>query len=47
VKVVRRAALAALATLGALLYVWVAAVRAAPEIRRRKAARHAARRAAH
>jgi hypothetical protein len=30
--------------LGALVYVWVAAVRAVPRVRRRKAARRAARR---
>jgi hypothetical protein len=40
----RRAVKLVAATFGFLLYVWYAAVRATPEVKRRKAARRAARR---
>jgi len=43
VRTVKRIVLAFAAAIGALLYVWFAAVRAVPEVRRRKAARRAAR----
>jgi hypothetical protein len=43
VRQVKRALIAAAAIIGALLYVWVAAVRAVPGVRRRKAARRAER----
>jgi hypothetical protein len=41
---VKRILAVAAALVGALLYVWVAAVRAVPRVKRRKAARRAARR---
>jgi hypothetical protein len=41
VRTVRRIALAIGAVLGAVLYVWFAAVRAVPLIKRRKAVRRA------
>jgi len=44
VRIVRRILLAVTAALAAATYVWVAAVRAAPEVRRRKRAARAARR---
>ena len=44
VRTVKRAALAFVALVGTLVYVWVAAVRAVPGVRRRKAAARAARR---
>jgi hypothetical protein len=43
VRTVRRIALAAGGVLAALLYVWFAAVRAVPLVRRRKALRRAQR----
>jgi len=43
VRTVKRIAVAFAAFVAALVYVWVAAVRAVPEVRRRKAARRAAR----
>jgi hypothetical protein len=42
VQAVKRIAALVAAGLGALLYVWVAAVRAAPAVKRRKAARRRA-----
>jgi hypothetical protein len=45
VKTVKRAALAFAALVAALVYVWVAAVRAVPGVRRRKASARARRRA--
>jgi hypothetical protein len=44
VTTLRRIGLALAAAVGALLYVWVAAVRAAPGVRRRKAEARARRR---
>ena len=44
VRTLKRAALALVALVGTLVYVWVAAVRAVPGVRRRKAAARAARR---
>lgn len=41
---VKRALLVVAGVLASVLYVWFAAVRAVPEVRRRKAARRAARR---
>ena len=41
---VKRILTVAAALVGALVYVWVAAVRAVPRVKRRKAARRAARR---
>lgn len=41
-RTVKRIALAFTAVTGALVYVWFAAVRAVPEVRRRKAVRRAA-----
>lgn len=43
VRIVKRALLAGAAAVTALAYVWVAAVRAVPSVKRRKAARRAAR----
>jgi len=43
VRTVRRIALAIAAVLGLVLYVWFAAVRAVPTVKRRKAARRAQR----
>ena len=43
-KTLKRAALAVAAAVAAVVYVWVAAVRAVPEVRRRKAADRARRR---
>jgi hypothetical protein len=43
VRTVKRIALAIGAVIGAVLYVWFAAVRAVPIVRRRKAARRAER----
>jgi len=43
VRTVKRIAVALGATVAGLVYVWFAAVRAVPEVRRRKAARRAAR----
>jgi hypothetical protein len=43
-KTIKRVALGIVALLGTVAYVWVAAVRAVPEVRRRKAAARAARR---
>lgn len=43
VKKLKRIALALVALVSTLLYVWVAAVRAVPGVRRRKAAARAAR----
>jgi hypothetical protein len=43
VRTVKRIALAIGALVGFLLYVWFAAVRAVPLVKRRKAARRAAR----
>lgn len=45
VRTLKRMALALGALVAALAYVWVAAVRAAPSVRRRKAAARARRRA--
>ena len=42
---VKRLLLAVIAVLGGLVYVWVAAVRAVPGVKRRKQAARAARRA--
>lgn len=44
VRIVKRVLLAAGALAATLGYVWIAAVRAVPQIRRRKDARRAARR---
>jgi hypothetical protein len=44
VRTLKRAALAVVALVGTLVYVWVVAVRAVPGIRRRKAAARTARR---
>jgi len=44
VKMLKRIGLAVAATLAALVYVWVAAVRAVPGVRQRKAAARARRR---
>jgi hypothetical protein len=44
VRTLRRIVLALAAAVAALVYVWVAAVRAAPGVRRRKAEARAARR---
>jgi hypothetical protein len=44
VRIVKRVALGLAAFVAALAYVWVAAVRAVPGVRRRKAAARAARR---
>jgi len=41
-RTLRRIALAVSAVLGAILYVWFAAVRAVPQVKRRQAARRAA-----
>jgi hypothetical protein len=43
VRTARRILLGAGAALGAVLYVWFAAVRAVPAVKRRKAARRAGR----
>ncbi|HET9937599.1 MAG TPA: hypothetical protein VFQ28_02325 [Gaiella sp.] len=43
-KTIKRVALGIVALLGTVAYVWVAAVRAVPDVRRRKAAARAARR---
>jgi hypothetical protein len=43
VRIVKRLVLTIAAVIAAILYVWFAAVRAVPDIRRRKAARRAAR----
>jgi hypothetical protein len=43
VRTVKRIVLALGVAVGAVLYVWFAAVRAVPEVRRRRAARRAAR----
>ena len=43
-RTVKRIALAFTAAVAAVVYVWFAAVRAVPEVKRRKAARRAARR---
>jgi hypothetical protein len=43
-KTIKRVALGVVALLGTVAYVWVAAVRAVPDVRRRKAAARAARR---
>jgi hypothetical protein len=43
--ILKRVAIAVAATVGALLYVWIAAVRAVPGVRRRKAEARARRRA--
>lgn len=45
VRILKRLALALVALVGALGYVWVTAVRAVPSVRRRKAAARARRRA--
>jgi len=45
VRVVRRIAIGVVAALAAIAYVWTAAVRAAPGVRRRKAEARARRRA--
>ncbi|HJU48421.1 MAG TPA: hypothetical protein VJ689_09820 [Gaiellaceae bacterium] len=42
-RIVKRLVLTIAAVIAAILYVWFAAVRAVPDIRRRKAARRAAR----
>ena len=44
VRTLKRAALALVALVGTLVYVWVVAMRAVPGIRRRKAAARTARR---
>jgi hypothetical protein len=44
VRTLKRVALGVVALVGSLLYVWFAAVRAVPGVRRRKAAARAARR---
>ena len=44
VRTLKRAALALVALVGALVYVWATAVRAVPGVRRRKAAARVARR---
>jgi hypothetical protein len=44
VKTIKRVALGIAALVGTVAYVWVAAVRAVPDVRRRKAAARAARR---
>jgi hypothetical protein len=46
VRVLKRIAVAAAAVLAVVAYVWAAAVRAVPGVRRRKAAARARRRAA-
>jgi hypothetical protein len=45
VRTIKRVALGAAALVAALAYLWVAAVRAAPSVRRRKAAARARQRA--
>jgi hypothetical protein len=44
VRTIKRVALGIVALVGTVTYVWVAAVRAVPDVRRRKAAALAARR---
>jgi hypothetical protein len=44
-KIVRRAAIGLVTVVAALLYLWIAAVRAVPGVRRRKAESRARRRA--
>ena len=44
VGTLKRIALAVAALLGAVVYIWIAAVRAVPDVRRRKGAARAARR---
>ena len=44
VRTIKRVALGIVALVGTVTYVWVAAVRAVPDVRRRKAAARAARR---
>jgi len=46
VRVLRRIAIVISATLGLIAYVWIAAVRAVPGVRRRKAEARARRRGA-